>query len=76
MKEKELFQKAVGKHIRDLRKARSITQVELAVYCGMEKSNISRIELGGVNPTIYTLKKISEKLEVTLPELLDFEFKK
>lgn len=60
----------LGKRITELRKAKGLTQVELGLRCDIEKPNMNRIEKGGTNPTILTLKKISTELEVSLSELL------
>lgn len=60
----------LGKHISELRKAKGITQVELGLRCDIEKPNMNRIEKGGTNPTILTLKKIAKELDINLSELL------
>lgn len=39
----------------------------------IDPTNISRIEAGRTNPTVYTLYRISEALEVKLSELIDIE---
>jgi len=39
--------------------------------CDFEKSNMSRLEAGNTNPTIYTLYKISLALEIELVDLLE-----
>lgn len=72
MSDKELLQKEVGKRIRKLREERNIPQQDLAAGCDMEKSNFSRLESGNTNPSLYTLKKIADKLGITLSEIVDF----
>jgi len=47
-----------------------MTQIELAVLCDFEKASMSRIESGRTNPTILTLKKISEALDIHISDLL------
>lgn len=69
MKDKKQIQLLVGKRIKLLREERNIPQQDLAAKCNIEKSNFSRLEAGGTNPTIYTLYNISENLNVTLSEL-------
>lgn len=44
-------------------------QQDLAAKCNIEKSNLSRLEAGGTNPTIYTLFKIAECLDISISEL-------
>ena len=70
MTDKETFQLAVGKRINNLREDQNIPQQDIAAICNIEKSNLSRIEAGNTNPTIYTLSKIADKLSITLSELL------
>ena len=70
MTDKETFQLAVGKRINNLREDQNIPQQDIAAICNIEKSNLSRIEVGNTNPTIYTLSKIADKLSITLSELL------
>ena len=70
---KEQIQKIVGNRIRLLRESKGISQQVLAAMCNFEKGNMSRIEAGRTNPTIYTLYKISQALDVKPSELLDIE---
>ncbi|MCC6286509.1 MAG: helix-turn-helix transcriptional regulator [Chitinophagaceae bacterium] len=69
-KEDDVFLKALGKRIRDIRKEKGLTQVDLGDLIDMEKPNINRIEKGGTNPTVLTLKKICAALGITLDHLL------
>ncbi|WP_338734012.1 helix-turn-helix domain-containing protein [Mangrovimonas cancribranchiae] len=73
MTDKTKLQLAVGKRIKELREKKMIQQQDIAAACNIEKSNFSRIEAGNTNPTIYTLSKIADKLEVSLSELLKFD---
>ncbi|CAA0239901.1 helix-turn-helix domain-containing protein [Tenacibaculum maritimum] len=70
MTSKEQIQLDVGKRIRDLREKKGVSQKDLAYSCGFDKSNMARLEMGRTNPTIYTLKKIAENLEVELTDLV------
>jgi transcriptional regulator with XRE-family HTH domain len=65
------FLKELGERIIKIRKEKGITQVELGDRCDIEKPNMRRIEAGGTNPTILTLKKICQGLNIDLNELLD-----
>jgi transcriptional regulator with XRE-family HTH domain len=60
----------IGKNIKELRKSKGISQVDLAFMCNFEKTNLSRIESGNNNPTIKTLLKIAEALKVSLFDIL------
>jgi len=63
----------VGKKIRLYREAKGLSQQDLAALCNFEKSNLSRLEAGRTNPTISTLLKISQALEIQLSDLLVFD---
>lgn len=62
----------VGKQIQRLRELKGISQQDLAAKCNFEKSNMSRLEAGRVNPTLSTLEKICKALEVNISELFNF----
>ncbi len=70
MKEEQI-QKIVGNRIRLLRESKGISQQILTAMCNFEKGNMSRIEAGRTNPTIYTLYKISQALEIKITEIVD-----
>lgn len=63
--------KIVGRNIKVIRSERKISQQVLAAICNFEKSNLARIEAGRTNPTVATLLKISEALEVPITRLFD-----
>jgi transcriptional regulator with XRE-family HTH domain len=69
MTDKELLI-IIGNNIRKIRLRKNITQVELAEKCDFEKSNMRRIEAGNTNPTIKTLFKIANGLDVAISDLL------
>jgi DNA-binding XRE family transcriptional regulator len=46
---------AVAREMRELRKARNLTQKQLAAASGIDQAEISRIERGQTNPTTSTL---------------------
>jgi transcriptional regulator with XRE-family HTH domain len=63
----------VGKQIQKLREQKGMSQQDLAAKCNFEKSNMSRLEAGRVNPTLSTLEKVANALDVTLVELFNFQ---
>lgn len=65
--------KSVGKRIQEIRNSKGLTQVELVgkIAGEIDTTNISRIEAGRTNPTIFTLYRISEALEVKLSDLVE-----
>lgn len=66
---KEEFLKNIGSTIKKLRAEKKMTQIELANLCQFDKASMSRIESGQANPTIQTLFKITEALEIPVTNL-------
>jgi len=63
--------KIIGKKVQEIRVSKGYSQVDLVgkIEGSIDTTNISRIESGRTNPTIYTLNRIAEALEVPLSEL-------
>lgn len=70
MKTKEQIQILLGENIRNIRTSRNWSVEKLALESGLTYSQISRIELGRRNPTVYTLYQIIFTLEVQASEVL------
>lgn len=70
--EKSLILKLVGKRIKDIRESKGISQVELVgkMQGEIDPTNISRIESGRTNPTLFTLFRLAEALEVDIKDLV------
>ena len=62
----------VGKQIQKIRESKGLSQQDLAAKCNFEKSNMSRLEAGRVNPTLSTLEKVAKALDISLVELFSF----
>ncbi|MFN4008024.1 MAG: helix-turn-helix domain-containing protein [Chitinophagaceae bacterium] len=62
-----------GKRIKALRKAKKLSQEALALNCGLEYSQISRIERGIINTSISQAATIATALQVELKDLFEFE---
>jgi transcriptional regulator with XRE-family HTH domain len=56
----------IGKRIAELRKAKGLTQAQLAEKTGFSQSNIGRIETGKYSVGIDVLAKIAEALGATV----------
>jgi len=56
----------LGRAVRDRRLALGLSQVELAARAGMTQPALSRLEAGGVIPTIPLLDRISAALDADL----------
>ncbi len=61
---------ALGHVVRETRRERWLTQEELAVRVEVHETYISLIELGRRNPTVGTLRKIGDALQVPASELM------
>ena len=60
----------IAKNIKRLRTLRKLTQKEVAMNVDIPQGQYSRIESGKVIPTIPTIQKIADLLEVSLSDLL------
>jgi transcriptional regulator with XRE-family HTH domain len=62
---------ALGRNLKRYRLAAQKTQVDLAYDAEVERSRISKIENGFVNPSLLTLATLCYSLDITLPQLFD-----
>ena len=73
MRRKDLTEEQkFGIRLQKCREAKSITQKELADYCGLSKNYVSALERGVNKMNIFTLIKCCELLEVTPNVLLNY----
>lgn len=63
--------KVIADNVRAARTARDMTQGVLSDKTGIAVPHISRLEKGGHLPSVATLKKVAEALEVPICSLLD-----
>ena len=71
--QKEELNREVGLKIRGLRESKNLSIQKLSDKIDIEYSNMIRIEKGRTNPTIWTLYKICQGLEINLVELVGVE---
>lgn len=64
----------IGKFIRDLRKAKKLTQQELGDMVGVGGKSVSKWERGINMPDISIINEVSRILDITSDELLNGEF--
>lgn len=64
--------KAVGRNVKAQRELKNLSQVELVglMEGNIDTTNISRIESGRTNPTVFTLYRIAQALEIPLETLV------
>jgi transcriptional regulator with XRE-family HTH domain len=67
--EKAILAGRFGHHVKRLRNSRKLTQEELAERSELSVDAIRRIERGGFSPSLTTLSKLSEGLNLSLKTL-------
>ena len=65
-----LKEKAVGVVLREFRERAGQSQETLSAECGFDRTYISRVERGIINPTISRLWKIADALNSPLSEMI------
>lgn len=65
----------IGKRVKELRESKGLSQVDLVgrMQGEIDPTNISRIESGRTNPTIFTICRIAQALEIQPKEILEIE---
>lgn len=71
-----MLQKKLGQHIADLRRARELTQEQLAEAVDCSVEFISLVERGVNAPSVAGLEKFAKALNVEVRDLFTFEGKK
>lgn len=64
--------KRLGNRMKEIRKERGMTQLDVAIKSGMEENAYQRIESGRTNPSVKTVNKIADALEVEIKILFEF----
>jgi transcriptional regulator with XRE-family HTH domain len=62
---------ALGQNLKRFRQSAKKTQVELAYDAEVERSRISKLEGGHVNPSLLTLATLCHCLGISLPKLFE-----
>lgn len=61
----------VGSKIRAIRNYKGISLEDLSDKCGIDPAPLSKLERGETNPTIQTLYRIAQGLNVELSEIIE-----
>lgn len=69
---KEEICKHVGTRLREIRVDKGLTIEKLALESGIDYTQISRIELGKINTSIYQIYIITKKLDVPMKDIFVF----
>jgi len=62
----------LGNHLKSIREKKGWSQEYFAEQCDIDTRQVGRIERAETNTTISILKKIADKLDVSVVELIDF----
>jgi transcriptional regulator with XRE-family HTH domain len=76
MDNKEEVLKIFGQQLKRIRESKGITAAELARLTFMDRPHMTRLEKGGTNPTLTTLIKLADALDIELIELFEGYFHK
>jgi transcriptional regulator with XRE-family HTH domain len=68
----EFIQK-FGKNLRKIRKDKNMSQETLAIHADTSRSQVARIERGELNPTISTINRFAEALQIDIQYLFQFD---
>lgn len=60
----------LGRRVQALRRAKGLSQDELAHRASLHRTYVSGVERGIRNPTVTVLEKIAKGLQVSLAELM------
>ena len=63
---------ALGLRIKEFRERQKFTQEKLAELTGIDPKHLSRIENGRNYPSIETLEKLAENLDVSFEDIFQF----
>lgn len=64
--------KLLGKRLKQLRKYRGLTLLDLEMLCGVNDSDISRYENGKEKIELFTLFRLAKALKISLHSLTDY----
>jgi transcriptional regulator with XRE-family HTH domain len=65
----DLRLRAIGAVVREFRERAGHSQERLSADCGFDRTYISRVERGIINPTVSRLWRIADVFEVSFTEL-------
>jgi putative transcriptional regulator len=64
--------KSFGQHIKNVRKSKGMTQVEVASAMQRDQQSLQRVESGRVNPSLTYIIELAAALNVKVTELIEF----
>ncbi|MEO3429549.1 helix-turn-helix domain-containing protein [Pelagibius sp. CAU 1746] len=64
--ESQSIEEAIGAQVRELRKLQDMTVAELASQAGLSAGMLSKVENGGISPSLATLQSLAQALNVPM----------
>jgi transcriptional regulator with XRE-family HTH domain len=64
------IQEILAENVQKFRKQTGLSQEKLSTLCGLHHSYVGRLERDGGNPELSTMKRLAERLGVTVVDLL------
>jgi len=74
MPETDIY-RIIGENVRLFRKKAGLSLKDLSQKSGVSTSFLGNIEKGARKPTLYTIEKLSDSLDVPLTSLMTYRFK-
>ena len=69
VRSKNHFATQLGQKIREIRINRNMSISELAYESGLDYTQLSRIELGKINTSVFTVYQVSKALDIPMDRL-------
>jgi len=66
----DALRNVLGENVRRLRRECRLTQEELAFEAGIDRTYVSQIERGVINPSLLVLHKVATALKATVSTLV------
>jgi transcriptional regulator with XRE-family HTH domain len=66
--EKTEFGKHIGEYLRRAREKRGVTQEDLSMDAGYYRTYVNKIERGKYSPSLHTIWRLADSLDMTLEE--------
>lgn len=70
--DKDIVLKNFGSHVKAVRKARGMTQLEVSSAMKRDQQSLQRVESGRVNPSLTYLMELAAALGMSVDELVKF----
>ncbi len=64
--------KDFGKRVAELRKKAGYSQEQFAFKCGVDRTYVGVVERGEKSPTLNTIEKIANALDISMSELFNY----